>query len=60
MDTHQVAVFSWEGVTNSAGWLSCRYKLVFDAQMGTYSVAAQATSPGYANKTVQTSFFSIG
>jgi predicted MPP superfamily phosphohydrolase len=59
-DTHNLVVWAENTVTDVAGKISCVYKLVFDAQMGTYHVTAQTANMGYENKTVQTNFYSTG
>ncbi len=59
-DTHNRPVWTENTFTNSGGKASSSYKLVFNAQMGTYQVTAQATHDGYLGKTAQTTFYSLG
>ncbi len=59
-DTHGRVAWTTSGFTNGAGQVKVTFGLVFDAQMGTYTVTAQAAASGYETKSVQASFFSAG
>ncbi len=59
-DIHGRIVWIGTGNTNSAGIVQLTYKLIFDAQMGNYRVAASVSMRGYQQVIVQTLFFSFG
>jgi hypothetical protein len=58
-DIYGRVVWVNNGVTDNNGAIRLVYKLVFDAQMGTYVVAASAILNGYQSVNGQTSFFSL-
>ena len=59
-DPYGRIVWSNTGVTDNSGKIQFLYKLVFDAQMGTYVVNASASLNGYLAQSGQTTFFSLG
>jgi hypothetical protein len=59
-DIHGRAIWSGSGITDLNGRATFVYKLVFDAQMGNYAIAASSLVNGYQQGTGQTTFFSLG
>jgi peptidoglycan/xylan/chitin deacetylase (PgdA/CDA1 family) len=59
-DPHGSVVWTSSSVSNPNGQAAFVYKLVFDAQMGTYTIAASVTRSGYPNTNAQTTFYSLG
>ncbi len=59
-DTHNKLAVQETGITNTNGSFVCIYKLMFDAQTGTYTVTASATPPESDPIVTQTTFYSTG
>ncbi len=59
-DTHGRLVWSGQGITDAAGKAKFIYKLVFDAQMGTYTIRITAEKNTYQPTATQTTFYSLG
>jgi hypothetical protein len=59
-DTHGRLIWTRTGLTDTVGTAQFTYLLAFDAQFGNYKIAASVTVDGYNQKSIQTTFFSLG
>jgi len=59
-DIHGRVAYTASGTTDANGVANFTYKLVFNAQMGTYTITATASLTGYDNGNGQASFYSLG